>query len=371
MNTQQSICIPKSPLRQAAYFRGAFVLAAVLMGISTLFPRTATAGNADVAAALYGPALDVYTNDWMPYRVSVTNLGPSAATNVTVTSTLPSGFAFLSVSPASQSYSFTTNTLTLSFGTLTNLAVRNVLVTIKPTNSGTFTLTGAANSSGSTDANSANNASSIDLQIRTLISGQLVASIASTQTLDLQSGLMLQWIQVSNPGPAQAASARVVITGLTNQLNNASGTNNGNPYVIYPCAIDPGQTGKLVLGFFVPSRTAFPFSDSQLQAYEAALPTLSPPKYLGQAIPISSAGRSSFSFVPGRIVNFFWNSPTGRSYTILYSDNPEFANPLYSPDVVAPTSSDPVQWIDYGPPATVSMPSPSKPRFYRAFPNPQ
>jgi uncharacterized repeat protein (TIGR01451 family) len=351
-------------------FGMATVLVVIFVGI-LLAPRAGTAGEADVAVALYGPALDIYTNDWMPYTVNVNNLGPSAATNVTVASTMPSGFAFLGVSPASQSYTFATNTLTLNFGTLTNLAVRNVGVRLKPTNSGTFTLTGTANSTGSTDPNSANNTNSINFTVGTLISGPLVASIISTQAYDAQTGFMVQWIQVSNSAASPAASARVAITGLTNELYNASGTNNGDPYVIYASKLDAGQSGNLLLEFNVPSRQAFPLTNSQLKAFETALPALVPPKNLGQGIPMRTATRgSSTGFVPGRIINFFWNSPTGRSYTILYSDNPEFGNALYSPDIVQPSTFDQVQWIDYGPPATLSPPTRSTPRYYRAFPNP-
>jgi len=345
--------------------------AIILFTVVVLTSRFAVAGNADVSVTLYEPILEVYTNDWMPYTVTVTNLGPSVATNVTASSTMPSGFSFIDVAPASQSYTFAANTLTLNFGNLTNQAVRNVFVRVKPSNAGIFTYTATAASTGSTDTNSANDTSSLNLNVGTLLAGQLVASIVSTQKVDLQTGVMLQWIQVSNSGPSQIPAARVHIAGLTNQLYNASGTNNGIPFVVYPSPLDAHQTGKLLLEF-VP-RTAFSFTNSQLTGYQIAMPSLKPPRNLGQAIPMLSASRvGATDFVPGRIVNFFWNLPTNTySYTVLYADNPEFANPLVSLQSVPLDIPNQVEWIDYGPPSTVSVPTASKPRFYRAYVNPR
>lgn len=347
--------------------------AGILLGSLTLAPRIAVAGNADVSVNLYEPVLEIYTNDWVRYTVNVTNLGPSVATNVTVASAMPSGFSFIDLSPASQSYTFAANTLTLNFGNLTNQAVRNVFVRVKPSNSGTFTYTGTASSTGSTDPNSANNTSSMNLSVGTMLSSQLAASIVSTQYFDPQSSLMLQWIQVSNTGPSQITAARVHISGLSNELRNVSGTNNGIPFIVYPSALDGYKTGKLLLEFVNPSHLAFPFVAGQLKPYQIAMPSLKPPRNLGPAVPILLSGRDTpTAFVPGRVMNFFWNLPTNYySYTILYADNPEFANPQVSLRSVPINSANQVQWMDSGPPSSVSLPDRSTKRYYRAFINPR
>jgi len=355
----------------SAFVRFASIV--VLFSSIVLLPRLSLAGNADVSVTLYEPVLEIYTNDWMRYTVTVTNLGPSVATNVTVSSTMPSGFTFIDLAPASQSYTFAANTLTLNFGNLTNQAVRNVFVRVKPSNAGSFTYTATASSTGSTDPNSANNTSSLNINVGALISTQVVASISSAQTLDLQTSLMVQWIQVSNTGPSQIPAARVHVSGLSNQLYNASGTNNGIPFVVYPSPLEPYQAGKLLLEFVSPNRQPFPFVDAQLKGYQIAMPSLTPPRNLGPAIAMLTAARADATgIVPGRVVNFFWNLPTNYySYTVLYADNPEFANPLVSLRAVPVNEANQDMWIDYGPPSTVSMPTASKPRYYRAYINPR
>ena len=64
-----------------------------------------------------------------------------------------------------------------------------------------------------------------------------------------------------------------------------------------------------------------------------------------------------------------FQSVPGRSYTIVYSADSVFTSPLYAqPAVVAP--ADRVQWIDDGPPKTVSTPASVAARFYRVILNP-
>ena len=70
----------------------------------------------------------------------------------------------------------------------------------------------------------------------------------------------------------------------------------------------------------------------------------------------------------GRLLIEFQSIP-GRSYTILYADNPQMTNALAAqPIVVAP--ADRVQWIDDGPPVTVSAPTNASSRFYSVLLNP-
>ena len=58
-------------------------------------------------------------------------------------------------------------------------------------------------------------------------------------------------------------------------------------------------------------------------------------------------------------------SMRGTNYRILYSDDAAFTNPrVAQPDVTAPANR--VQWIDYGPPKTIS-PVTNETRFYRVI----
>ena len=57
-------------------------------------------------------------------------------------------------------------------------------------------------------------------------------------------------------------------------------------------------------------------------------------------------------------------SVLGASYSVIYSTNVDFSNPLIAqPNIIAP--ADRVQWIDAGPPKTLSPPDSETSRFYR------
>jgi uncharacterized repeat protein (TIGR01451 family) len=358
----------KSPRLPAKTNRTVALFVSILAGIIFQCPGTATAQTtADLAISIYNTPLDVFTNDYMPYTMYVTNLGPGTVSSVVVTNILPSGFSLISASPT---YTLTGNTLTFNLGSLTNLAVQKLVVSAKPASAGSYTFSATVSSTSNTDPNTANNSASFGVSVGNYLSGNLTASLVSTQLVDLQTALEAQFIQIANNGSASVSSARVVVTGLTNQLWNAAGTNNGNPFVIYGSTLAPGQSGNLLLEFL--PRSSFTFSNSQLQAFATTLATLSPPGNLGAAItPLSEGREPSSGVAPGAVV-VSWSSVTNQSYTVLYSDNPEFANPLLSPQIVPPTGPgfNQSQWIDYGPPATVSFPTNITPRYYRIFPNP-
>jgi hypothetical protein len=59
----------------------------------------------------------------------------------------------------------------------------------------------------------------------------------------------------------------------------------------------------------------------------------------------------------------------GRAYTVVYSDNIAFSNSAIAPPAIVATANR-LQWIDYGPPTTVSVPVNATNRFYRVFLNP-
>ena len=88
---------------------------------------------------------------------------------------------------------------------------------------------------GVLDPNPANNSATINVVVSNFLSnpGQLTATIVSTQKFNQLSGRLEQSIVLSNVGPTSVESARVIVTGLTNRLSNAVGTNNGNPFVTY------------------------------------------------------------------------------------------------------------------------------------------
>jgi uncharacterized repeat protein (TIGR01451 family) len=210
--------------------------------------------QADLAVAMTGPPSQVFTNDWMTYGVNVTNLGPAFASNVMLTNTLPPGVGYLSVSPPSPAPTLVGSNLIFNLGTLASNAFMNFQLTVQPTNAGTGTFVSVVNSTSVTDPNPANNTATTNITVGTFIYGQLIATNFSAMNYDPQIGLMTNTIRLTNIGTNVVAAARVIVSGLTNWLYNAVGTNSGNPYVVYNAQLTNNQTADLLLEFFVPTR---------------------------------------------------------------------------------------------------------------------
>jgi uncharacterized repeat protein (TIGR01451 family) len=312
--------------------------------------------GADLAVAITVPASAVFTNDWVTYGVNVTNLGPASASNVMLTNMLPPGVILKSVSPTNQSA--TSSNLIFNVGTLTNGAFKNYRITIVPTNAGLLAFTAGVNSTNVTDPNPDNNLASNNITVNTFIYGQLIATNYSTNmTYNPQTGLMEQTIRLTNIGTNAVAAARVIVSGLTNRLYNAIGTNSGNPYVVYGAALDTNQFVDLVLEYFIPTRQSIFVANSNYTAVGVSNIVLS----------AASGTNGSFNItlvtnLPSGYVLIEFQSTLGSNYTILYSTN--LLNWLEAqPSIVAPANR--VQWIDDGPPKTVSAPTNTSLRYYR------
>jgi hypothetical protein len=202
------------------------------------------------------------------------------------------------------------------------------------------------------------------------LSGNLAVSLISTQMYDSGNGLVEQWMQLTNTGSSPVASARVAVTGLlTNMLFNAAGTNNGNPFVIYGSTLNPGKSANMLLQFF--ALNYFAFNNSQLQPFATSLANLSPPANLfGPTSPylVFRSTTTNFMF-GGTEIAYFWSVP-GLNYTLEYSDNPQFANPLVMLPISRTAGANQILFYDNGPPATVSFPTNNAPRYYRMYINP-
>jgi uncharacterized repeat protein (TIGR01451 family) len=326
--------------------------------------------QADLAVAMTVPASAVYTNDWMVYGVNVTNLGPDTASGIFLTNTLPPGVGFKGVSPALTRLGSGSNVI-FNLGTLTNQAFINFQLTVQPTNAGVLSFVSVVSTNSSVlDPNLANNLASNNITVLSYLPGQLSATIVSTQQYDPQNGLVEQSILLSNTGTVAVVSARVVVTGLTNQLFNAWGTNNGNPFVVYAAMLDTNQSVNLLLQFF--ALNYFSFTNSQLNPFAVTNPNLAPPPPAAVSTNVNITRILELTGGSPLIVGSMlieWPSITNRTYTVVYSDNVLFSNAMMAmPSIVAPANR--TQWIDYGPPTTVSAPLNSSNRFYRVFLNP-
>ena len=322
---------------------------------------------ADLGVALTGPAQPVITNDWMTFGVSVTNAGPNAAPNVILTNTLPPGVGYKSVSPANPAPSVAGSNVIFNLGTLASGAFTNFVLTVQPTNAGNLLFSAFVSSTGATDINLTNNSAGTNITVTNYLSEMLVAVTNSGQNVDLQNGLEEQSVLLTNTNSDDIPAARIVVTGLTNQLFNAAGTNGGSPFVDFSAGLAADQRVNLLLQYF--PRKTFPFSNGQLHAFALpSVPDWTPP----------AATSSATNVNINRIVKMSngsmlieWFAVTNRNYSVIYSDNVSFSNAMMAPpciSIVAPGNE--VQWIDYGPPTTTSAPTNAPVRFYRVFLNP-
>jgi uncharacterized repeat protein (TIGR01451 family) len=90
---------------------------------------TITAGNADVSVVKTAAPGPYGTGNNLTYTIAVSNAGPTAAANVTVTDVIPAGTTFVSATPTQGSCSGTT-TVTCSLGTIANLGSASIALTV-------------------------------------------------------------------------------------------------------------------------------------------------------------------------------------------------------------------------------------------------
>ena len=318
--------------------------------------------TADLGVAVTGPRQPVITNDWVTYGVIASNAGPITATGVTLTNTLPAGVILLGAVPAN--YAAAGSNLVFNLGTLAAGGYTNFQFAIQPTNAGPLTLS-ASIGSAVLDTNLANNSASTNITVTNYISEVLVAITNSAQAVNLQNGLEEQSILLTNPGASDIPAARVVVSGLTRQLFNTAGTNNGLPFVDYSAELAAGRSVTLLLQYA--PRGLLPFTNGQLHAFALpSVPDWTPPAatLTGTNLNINQIAKlSNGNMLIG------WAAIPNRTYTVVFSDNVQFSNAMMAPPSVTAQANE-WQWIDYGPPATVSAPTNASARFYRVFLNP-
>jgi uncharacterized repeat protein (TIGR01451 family) len=323
---------------------------------------------ADLGVTLTGPTQPVITNDWITYGITVSNAGPDSAPNVLLTNTLPVyGFFFEGIVPTNLPVFLITNTTSLFFdlGTITNGGFTNLQITVQvPTNEGVLPISAAVGSPSVTDDNLTNNSAVTNITVTNYLTGTLVATTNSAQVINPQDGLEEQTILLSNLGKNDVSAERLVVTGSPKKLYNAVGTNNGNPFVTVGAGLNPLSSLTLLLQYN--PRGSFPFTNGQLQAYAVPPPNLTPPTATSTSTNINITG--IFTLPDGNVLLEF-PANTNKTYTIVYSDNSQFSNAMVAPPAIAAPANI-VQWIDYGPPTTLSAPTNSTARFYRVLQNP-
>ncbi|HEV2693410.1 MAG TPA: hypothetical protein VG347_10990, partial [Verrucomicrobiae bacterium] len=319
----------------------------------------------DLGVQIIPPLQPLITNDLTFYDVIVTNFGPGSAPGVMLTNTLPPGVILKS---ASQGFSLSGSNLIFSLGTVVSNGSSDVRIYFQPTNVMNLIPIATVGASGLVDPNLTNNATVIGINVSAYAAGLLTAVTNSPETNNLQNGLLEQTVLLSNTGTTNVVAARLVVTGLTNQLLNAVGTNGASPFVYLSAPLAVGQSVTLVLQY---PRKSFPFTNGQLHAFPVfQAPAWTPARVasISTNVNISRIVKINGGWNNGRVLLEFTNI-VGRTYTVVYADDASFSNAMIAPPVVS-SDANRVQWLDYGPPATKSAPANSTSRMYRVYQNP-
>jgi len=327
-------------------------------GISTeigAFLSTNIAGNAALGIAFGALPGGNVVNDLVGYTLTVTNRGPDDAVGAEIFHSLPGGLQFVAVAPSSVPATVSGDQLRLRLGTLASAAGRLLELSVRPTQTGTQTLTAHVEAPGYVNPNPQGATGQTSLAATNAFLAGLQATNVSPQVFNPQTGLMEQRIRLTHQGSNGISAARVLLSGLRDWLYNASGTNGTTPFVTYPAALNPGQSVDFLVTYF--SETREPGPDPALSALSVPVPVVPAPvgtNIGGVRVRAWTHGASLVEFP----------AVEGRRYAIRYASTPAFTNAwTVQPLVTAPGSW--VQWLDQGPPATLSLPTNAPARFYR------
>ena len=164
---------------------------------------------ADLVTTQSGPAIVTPLTNYT-YTVTVTNPGPSTASNVVVSEALASTLTFVS---ASAGGTYLAGVVTWpAVASLAKGAATNFTITVRSPLSGTLTNT-ASSTSPTTDPNPANNNGSAP-------AAQVVTTISALQIANTSFGANVQtlnWSHTISPG-----SSRILIVGVSIDANNAT-----------------------------------------------------------------------------------------------------------------------------------------------------
>ena len=210
-------------------------------GDNTASQTTTVTAVADVALTLVDSPDPVGVGANLTYALNVSNAGPSAATGVTVTDTLPGTVTFVSASPGC---AHAAGVVTCNVGTLA--AGGNVSLSIVVSTTIVTTLTNTASvAAAQTDPNTANNSATENTAV---VTGPIVLLAPATLAFASQpvgSTSPPQAVTLSNTGNAPLTITSITITGNFAQTSTCGASLAAGAQCFITATFSPAGTGAL------------------------------------------------------------------------------------------------------------------------------
>ncbi|MCA9127805.1 MAG: DUF11 domain-containing protein [Planctomycetales bacterium] len=258
--------------------RGTLSNVATVSTTDTTLLETVTANNTATETTVIDSSVDVrisktdsadpvVAGNSLTYTIVVTNDGPSTATNVTLTDTLPAGVTFTSVSTTQGTASQAAGTVTGTLGTLAPnaSATVTVIVAVDGTTRGSISNTASVTST-ETDSDTTNNS----VTEPTTVNGNIDLAVTKTEGSDpvAAGGTLSYTIVVTNNGPSTATNV-VVTDTLPTSLTFSSGTstvgtvtNVGNAVTVNVGTLASGASATITVNTAVSSTASGTISNT-------------------------------------------------------------------------------------------------------------
>jgi hypothetical protein len=304
------------------------------------------------------PGSNPVAGDFFDITVTATNRGPGLVTNVVLTANL-GGLDIRSITPSTPIVTNSAGAVPLSLGNLAANSGAAFTLNVTTTNAATFNLSTTVASATNADPDPGNDTATFPLAVQPTNSPNATVAWTVPTQPNFQTGLFEQNVVVQNNGGSTIPAFRVTAVGLngTNILYNAQGTNNGNPFVVYPAPLAPGASATVVLEIFNARRRppgTVSYYATELLSYKA--PT--------NATPSTNIVVFARNFGTSALVEF--PAVIGNYYTIVYSSDPAFTNNVFRAQPSVRAEGSIVQWKDTGPPKTLPFEGTAT-RYYRVI----